>query len=82
MLLFGEKGKPQYLGKNQSEQSGELTNSSTNDSGSRNQTQFILVEGISALTTVTTLLLKCCELSRGLPLVNCVFNITIMQANM
>ena len=82
MLVFGKKGKPEYPGKNQSEQSRELTNSSTNDGGSGNQTQVILVEGISALTTVTTLLLKCCELSRGLPLVNCVFNITIMQANM
>ena len=45
MLVFGERGKPEYLEKNLSEQKGESSNSAHLDAESGNQTQATMVEG-------------------------------------
>ena len=45
MLVFEERGKPEYPEKNLSEQSREPTNQSTYDAGSGNRTRDTLVEG-------------------------------------
>ena len=45
MLVFGERGKPEYPEKNLSEQKGESTNSAHLDAESGNQTQATMVEG-------------------------------------
>ena len=45
MLVFEERGKPEYPKKDLSEQSRELTTQSTYDAGSGNRTGDTLVEG-------------------------------------
>ena len=45
MLVFEERGKPEYPEKNLSQQSRELTNSPTYDAGFGNRTRDTLVEG-------------------------------------
>ena len=45
MLVFQERGKPEFQQKNLQEQSREPTNSATYDAGSGNQTRDTLVRG-------------------------------------